>query len=143
MADSGAGTVSVFTLTQSASQTSPTLTQIDSINIKLPNDNLSVDSEGTIWVAGFPKSKDIVIAMISGAPKGEPVDVATTIMSIKKVGEGQGNLGWKREYLAEKVLEDGEAKILSMSTVAVHDVATGNIFIGSVKSGFIGVCDKQ
>lgn len=49
----------------------------------------------------------------------------------------------KPEHEVTKVLEDIEAKVLPCSTSAVHDAKTGNIYLGSVTSPFITICEKN
>lgn len=106
----------------------------------MPLDNISVDSEGTLWVAAFPKTLQLLKSAVS-PPR--TVETASAVFSIKKVGEGKGNGGSKCGYLVEKILEDGVGEILSGETIAVHDVASGRIFVGGIMAGFLGVCEKR
>lgn len=145
MSDSGTGKISVFTLSKSDTKQG-ILTQIDSVDLKIPIDNLSVDSDGTIWAACFPKVVDMMIAMVTGTNGKEGVEIndATTVMSVRRVGEGgRGNAGWKGGYVVEKVVEDGQAKILPMATSVVNDVAGRKLWLGGVKSEFLGVCERN
>lgn len=142
MADSYSGKVSVYTLSPPTSPGSntPILRQIDSIDLEYTLDNISVDSEGTLWVAGFPKPLHIMKA--NKSPPGT-VPIAAVVLSVKKVGEGEGNGGWKSGYVVETVLEDGIGKVLSGVTVAVHDAVSERVFVGGLTAGYLGVCEKR
>lgn len=107
-----------------------TLRKINEISIGMMIDNLSIDSNGDIFVPGFPS--------FWGAIKGlwtPGRDVPATIFRIRKVGE--------REWEIEKVLEDIEGKYISFATSVAHDVKTGNFFFGSITSPFVTVCEKR
>lgn len=81
-------------------------------------DNLSVDSEGNIWAAGFPRVLDMIASVEKPFEKMSP----STIFRIRKIGELQ--------YEVDKVLEDGEAKVVSGATTAVFDRRSDRLFIG-------------
>ena len=55
---------------------------------------------------------------------GEPLDKTSpsTILRIQKTGE--------KEYKVDKVLEDGQAKVVSGATTAVFDRRSERLFIG-------------
>lgn len=96
--------------------------QVDTIDVQLPVYNLSVDSEGSIWAAGFPKVTELWKAASAGDVSPP---VSATVLRIKMGEAGTGDKGWRQKYMVEKVLEDVDAKVLGMTTIAVHDVATG------------------
>jgi arylesterase/paraoxonase len=81
-------------------------------------DNLSVDSNGDIWVAGIPKVLEIMGTL------DDPLNrlATSTILKIHKSGDGT--------YQVEKMLEDGEKKVISSATTAIFDVRTRRLFIG-------------
>lgn len=60
--------------------------------------------------------------------------------------EGMGVGGKESRLLilkqVEKILEDGEGKTLPASTVVAHDPKTGNLWLASIASSFITVCEK-
>lgn len=100
-------------------------------------DNLSVDSKGDIYVAAFPKVLALMQAIDGPAkPKGRRVEIPSTVFRVRRVG-GEGGEG----YVVEKVLEDVEGQVLPGSTVVLHDVKTGSLWMGGVASPFITVCE--
>lgn len=94
------------------------LTEVHRIPTGMGADNISVDSNGDIWVAGIPKVLELMATL------DDPLNrlSTSTILKIHKSGDGQ--------YQVEKVLEDGEKKVLSSATTAVFDVRTKRLFIG-------------
>ena len=107
-----------------------TLKQVDVVHTGMPIDNLSVDKNGDIYAAGFPKA----LQFIKSTSAPHEIDAPTTIWRIRRVGD---------KHEVKKILEDKEAKILGGATVAVHDVKTGRIFVGGAFSPYIGVCDRR
>lgn len=130
VAQSAGGKVYVYLL-----QDGHSLVKVDEINIGMGVDNLSVDTDGDIFVAGFPK----VIPFVKAMRDPLNTDVPSTIFRIRKSLDEQG----KATYKVAKALEDIEGKVLPGSTVAVHDVKTDTFFMGGVTSPFITVCKKQ
>ncbi|CZR64077.1 related to serum paraoxonase/arylesterase [Phialocephala subalpina] len=102
------------------------------IPLKMPMDNLSLDSKDDIYIAAFPKVLSLIQAM-DGAepPAGSWVEIPSTVFRVRRQGE---------EWKVEKVLEDIEGVKLPGSTVVVHDVKTGALWMGGVASPFITVC---
>jgi len=130
VAQTTAGKIFVYSL-----QEDHTLVKIDEINIGMGIDNLSVDTDGDIFVAGFPK----VLAFMKSTKKPLTTDVPSTIFRIRKSIDDQG----KATYEVTKALEDIEGKVLPGSTVAVHDTKTDTFFMGGVMSPFITVCRSR
>ena len=93
------------------------LRQIDVIHVGMPVDNLSVDKNGDIFAAGFPK----VLQFLETYKDPFNVDPPTTIWRIRR-GDGGAEV--------KKVLEDREARVVGGATVARHVVNSGQIFIG-------------
>lgn len=109
-------------------------------------DNLSLDSKNFIYIAAFPKPLSLIAAIDGAEPApGTWTEIPSTVFRVRRVvrdegvkGEGiKGEEGWE----VEKVLEDIEGVKLPGSTVAVHDVKTGGLWMGSVASPFITVCE--
>jgi arylesterase/paraoxonase len=94
------------------------LKQVHRIPIGMGADNLSVDSNGDIWVAGIPKVLELMGTL------DDPLNglATSTIFKIHKTGDGS--------YEVTKMLEDGEKKVLSSATTAIFDVRTRRLFIG-------------
>jgi len=130
VAQSAGGKIYVYSLQEDHS-----LLKIDEINVGMGLDNLSVDDNGDLFVAGFPK----VLALVKALEDPLTTEVPSTIFRIKKSVDGEG----KATYEVTKALEDIEGKVLPGSTVAVHDVKTDTFFMGGVTSPFITVCKRQ
>jgi hypothetical protein len=94
------------------------LEEITRISVGMSVDNLSVDSLGDIWAAGIPRMLELIGAI------GEPFDRTSpsTVFKIRRIGE--------KKYEVDKVLEDGQAKVVSGATTAVFDRQTERLFIG-------------
>lgn len=132
MANSASG--KVFLL---AARSDNTLHEIQEISIGMPIDNLSVDSNGDIFVAAFPK----VLAFVKAMDKPFTTNVPSTVFRIRlKRTEGMVR---QFEFEVTKVLEDIEGKVLPGATVAVHDAKTGNFWLGGVMSPYITLCERE
>jgi arylesterase/paraoxonase len=132
------GVIDVFSLGQDH-----LLTKIDTIKIGMPIDNLSVDKNGDIFVASFPRLYQFAVQT------NNPFDVhpASSVFRIKRAGKGYHGTGRKghlegddAEYEVELVMED-DGSVLPSATVAVHDAETGRFFLGGVLSPFIAICE--
>jgi hypothetical protein len=93
------------------------LRELDFIRIGMPIDNLSVDPNGDVWVAGLPKALEAVPAAGDPFNKKTP----TTIWRVTRTPEG---------YKTIKVLEDRDMKVLEQISTVQHDFKTGRLFIG-------------
>ena len=111
------------------------LLKIDEINVGMGLDNLSVDTKGDIFAAGFPK----VLSLVKALNEPLTTEVPSTIFKIRKLIAERG----KATYEVTKALEDIDGKLLPGSTVAVHDVKMDTFFMGGVTSPFITVCKRQ
>jgi hypothetical protein len=111
------------------------LIHIDTIELRMPLDNLAVDANGDMWVPGAPDGWKL----LSWIAKPFEVKSPNTIL---KIGSMRG---WNRhqsgsttyaktEYKIDKMLEDGESKIVSGITTVRHDAKTGRLFMGSMLS---------
>lgn len=119
------------------------------IKIGMPIDNLSVDSKGDIYVAGFPDMLGVLRAMRNS---DKETDVASSVFRIRQIlvrdekaekdglEEGQGG---RLEHVVEKVIEDREGKLLPAASTVVHDVTTGSLWLSGFASKFITVCEAK
>lgn len=103
----------MYRLTQTGS-----LEQITKIEIGMPLDNLSVDSDGNLWVAALPRMFDTVESIAEPFDKTAP----SAIFKISKTEDAQ--------YKVEQVLADGEGEVLGGATTAVFDRKSDRLFIG-------------
>ncbi|KAI9034805.1 calcium-dependent phosphotriesterase [Aspergillus affinis] len=108
---------------------------IDEVDTGFLMDNLSVDSEGNIFVAAFPEMMGVMRSF------NHPgiLNVAATVLQIKRTGE----VGGKAQYEVEKMLEDKDGKMLSTSTTAAYDVQTKRLFIGGIMAPHVTICKQR
>ncbi|SPN98456.1 related to serum paraoxonase/arylesterase [Cephalotrichum gorgonifer] len=107
------------------------LTKIEDIPIDYGLDNLSVDANGDLYLAAFPKGVEIFKAFADPFNARPP----STVIRIRKGDDGK--------HTWEKVLEDAHGEALPGSTTALHDAKTGRLFLSSVISPFITVCEPR
>ena len=107
------------------------LKQVDTVYIPYPLDNLSLDANGDLWVAGLPDVKQSLDSFDNPTGPTPPA----TVLRIHRKDNG--------DYAVDKVLEDKEGKVLPGATSAIHDVKTGRIFLSGVVSRFITVCEPK
>ena len=142
IAHSARGKITVHSLSNN------TLEQIDEIILNVSVDNLSIDSEGKIFVAAFPHILTTMRAIKGRTKPGHRVDsgISAAVWRITKAtnsDEDDGLIkGVTGEYQAKKVLEDRDGEVISITTVAVHDAKEDEIFIGGVITGFVAVCER-
>ncbi|KAJ4296763.1 hypothetical protein N0V90_006811 [Kalmusia sp. IMI 367209] len=110
---SAATYIGVYRLAQDGS-----LEEVTRVKVGMSVDNLSVDSSGNIWAAGIPRVLELMGATVEPFDKTSP----STIFRIRKTGE--------EEYEIDKVLEDGQAEVVSGATTAVFDRQSERLFIG-------------
>ncbi|KPM42136.1 hypothetical protein AK830_g4419 [Neonectria ditissima] len=106
------------------------LNKIDSISVGFSLDNLSVDKNGDIFVAVFPKGIEIFKAYKDPYNAHPP---AAALRLRKQEGT----------YVLEKIIEDAFGEALPVATTVVHDATTGRLFFSSVISPFITVCEPK
>jgi hypothetical protein len=161
---SATGIISVFSFKpfSGAPGSSPSMaTHVADIKVGMPMDNLSVDRNGDIWAASFPK----VAAVLAGFDDPLNTPVPSAVYRIRKVVE-EGKEGPEGAYVVEKMLEDRDAEKLPGTTTVIHDAETGRLFLGGtsflqfsdspfdsenallithtgVFSPFITICDKR
>lgn len=129
VAHSLSGKITVFTL-----QPDQTLLPIDEIKIGMVVGNLSIDTNGDIFVAAIPWP----LSLIQASKKPLTTNVPSTIFRIRKLKNGNGAY-----YEVQKILEDIEGEVLPGATTVVHDTQTGTIFLGGITSPFLTVCERQ
>ncbi|EAU32478.1 predicted protein [Aspergillus terreus NIH2624] len=134
VAQSVSGAVTVHRLTDDGR-----LLQIDQVPLSIGPDNLSADSDGNVFVAGFPDVLQLLKAFEDPHGTGAP----STVLMIRKKEVGGEEQAAKVEHEVIKLVEDAEAKVLPTTTTAVNDLVSGRLFLGAVASTFIGVCEKQ
>jgi hypothetical protein len=108
------------------------LIHVDTIELRMPLDNLAVDANGDMWVPGAPDAWKLLNWIAN------PLDVRSP-NSVLKIGSARGwswldsgsNKHAKTEYTVDKTLEDGESKIVNGITTVRHDAKTGRLFMGS------------
>lgn len=125
-----------------------TLTEVDTIHLGMPVDNLSVDlRSGDLYAAAFPD----VLKLLKSFKDPYHVDSPTTVWRIRKRSGEKAGSGSGSAYEVKKILEDKEAKVVGGATIARHDSKTGRLFIGGtfvrrahirerVKSLLTGAC---
>ncbi|KAF4219404.1 hypothetical protein CNMCM5878_003323 [Aspergillus fumigatiaffinis] len=105
--------------------------RVDTIDLKMPIDNLYIDTDGSLWAPGVPK----VQPLLRTVETGERIDVPSTVYRTRNLGDSKAP-----RFDVRKVLEDGVGIVLPGSTAVVHDVQTGKLFMGGVGSPFMAVC---
>ncbi|KAF2676882.1 calcium-dependent phosphotriesterase [Lentithecium fluviatile CBS 122367] len=115
------------------------LQHIDTIELRMPLDNLAVDANGDLWVPGAPDFWSLMRWVEH--PLVEPAKVA--VLRVKKVGGWKNSGKGNTEYVVEKMLEDGEVKVLSGITTVRHDVKTGRLFMGGAFNPYLVVCEPR
>ena len=93
------------------------LVDVDFIDVGMPIDNLSVDVNGDIYAAGFPK----IMLLLKSFTDPYNLQSPSTLWRIRKSVSG---------YEVTKLLEDREQTTMSGATIVQHDAKTGRLFIG-------------
>ena len=114
------------------------------IELGYPIDNLSIDSEGEIFAATFPRMYTIIENFLDHS-----IRTPTTVFKISRDEERvkgepkrQNVEAFQGDYIIEKVLED-DGSVLSGSTTAVHDTKTGRIFLSGIIDPNVVVCQPR
>ncbi|KAL5605116.1 hypothetical protein FOVSG1_005263 [Fusarium oxysporum f. sp. vasinfectum] len=106
------------------------LVKVDEVNLGYGVDNASIDENGDIWIAAFPIGVEIFKAYDDSYNAHPP----STVLRVRKV---------KGEYVVDKIVEDAKGEVLPAATTVVHDAKTGRLFLSSVISPFIAVCEPK
>lgn len=129
------GQIRVFSLSPSTNL----LTQIDTIHVGMPLDNVSPDANGDLYVPGFPNFLQTSKALAD--PYNEPSPAS--IFRIRKTVDAGADGVRSVDYRVEKVVEDKEGSVLSGATTVRHDVKTGRLWIGAAVSPYLMVCEPK
>ncbi|THU95632.1 calcium-dependent phosphotriesterase [Dendrothele bispora CBS 962.96] len=107
----------------------------DVIPAEVPLDNLSVDANGALWVAGFPKLSAMFELM-----KNITIPSPTRAVKIT-VNTGPGAF-YGEKYKVEKAFED-DGTIASGSTTVAYDAMRNRLFIhGLAAPALVHLCDQ-
>lgn len=119
------GGISVFEI-----QPDRSLKKLTQIPFSYPIDNLSQDSNGDILIPHFPK----MTAMLGMFDNPYGPTGPSAVSRLRKTESG---------YEIEKMIEDKHGEALPGTTTVIHDAKTGRLFLSSVISPFITVCEKR
>lgn len=95
------------------------LQRISQVKTGFALDNLSVDKNGDIFAAAFPRGLSVLEAYDD--PWNSHAPAAALRLSKNKEGE----------YTVVKTIEDGFGDILPAATTVIHDAQTGRLFFSS------------
>ncbi|KAJ6609817.1 hypothetical protein B0H10DRAFT_2062606 [Mycena sp. CBHHK59/15] len=113
-------------------QSDDALVKTHTIPTEHPLDNLSLDSDGVLWVSGFPDAIAVVKHM------AEPsLQSPVSAFSIAR-NTGPGSF-YGEKYKVTKVFED-DGKVASGSTSVVHDAQRRRLFLHGLASPHLTVC---
>ncbi|KIY64864.1 hypothetical protein CYLTODRAFT_424840 [Cylindrobasidium torrendii FP15055 ss-10] len=99
----------------------------------LINDNLSMDEDGAIWVAAFPKAFDLDRAM-----KDTSLPVPSRAIKAS-INTGPDSF-FGAKYLVETIAED-DGSFLSYITTVVHDSRRGKLFFHGLTTRALTECE--
>lgn len=115
------------------SQTDNSLVLLDVISLDRGVDNLSLDSNGVLWAAGFPSALIFFLRHANNPSESSPSSAhAITINTGSASFYGQ-------KYKVEKLFEDDGA-VASGITSAVHDPERHLLFLHGLASPRLAVC---
>lgn len=119
------------------------LSEVASLKIPMPVDNLSVDKNGDIFAAGFPH----LYEMTKSFKDPFRVSPPSAVFKFYKKGAGsqrleKGESHAGPKYVVEKIMED-DGTVLPGASSAVHDAETGRIFLGGPMSPYITICETR
>ena len=117
-----------------------TIEEVAKLQAGYPMDNLSEDQDGDIYAAAFPNTK---IMSKFDDPLG-PLRPPSAALRIRR---GEWNVGKDGkgafEYKIEKIIEDRDGEVLPASTTVIRDAVTGRLWLSSIVSDFVTVCDPK
>ncbi|KAJ3926003.1 MAG: hypothetical protein NXY57DRAFT_780109 [Lentinula lateritia] len=106
---------------------------MDVIHIGQALDNLSLDNNGHLWAAAFPKAQDMVEHLTKN-----PLHLSPVAAFKISVNTGPGSF-YGEKYAVEKIFEN-DGTTVSGSTSVVHDSERGMLFMHGVASHQLVVC---
>lgn len=114
-------------------QADGSLILLDEIQTEYPMDNPSVDVDGNLWIAAFPK-----MLQMAGTAFRDPSLVAPS--AVLKVSKNTGrDAFFGQKYLVERALED-DGKTVSSPTFAQYDTERKLLFMGGIMTPYLAVC---
>ncbi|KAJ3735787.1 hypothetical protein DFJ43DRAFT_1057035 [Lentinula guzmanii] len=108
------------------------LSLMDVISIDQVLDNLSIDNEDRLWVAAFPRARDIKELLSKDLDHATPVAAFRISSNIGPSSNGE-------KYKVEKVLED-DGTIVSGSTSVAYDSDRNLLFMHGIVARQLTVC---
>ncbi|CAI7584681.1 unnamed protein product [Penicillium glandicola] len=114
------------------------LIQVDKIYTGYPIDNLSLDADGNLLAAAIPDS----IAFVKSMEDPYRVVAPAAVLAVNGIATQLRKQSGKHCEVS-KLVEDGDARWLPTSTVAVQDVESHRLFLAGVTSPFITVCEQH
>ncbi|KAF9527376.1 hypothetical protein CPB83DRAFT_403804 [Crepidotus variabilis] len=111
-----------------------TLVMTDVISIDRGIDNLSVDSEGHVWAASFPKALKLFFTYLN-----DPTIPAPSSVHRFSINTNPKEIPYGIKYKADKVFED-EGPVASGATSAAYDTERKLLFISGLASPHLTVC---
>ncbi|OCH86369.1 calcium-dependent phosphotriesterase [Obba rivulosa] len=127
VANTPLGQINVF-----EKQADNTLVLVDTITVGLAIDNLSMDSNGGLWAATFPKALWI-LARFEDLTQQSPSSAHRVTLNTDK------SAYFGEKYKVERVFED-EGSIVAGATSVVHDTRRGLLYMHGVVSPHLAVC---
>ena len=113
--------------------TSLTAVQLDEIAVDYPIDNISVDKDGNIWGAGFPKAFDLLHYF------GDPANRQAAAVLVK-ISKNKGpDAFYGHKYVVENAVED-DGNVLAGLTFVEHDTERNVVFAGGVFTPYLAIC---
>lgn len=124
----------------------PKLERVATLDVGFLCDNLSIDSNDDVWVSCTPKAA----GLLKAAANPYHFSATTTVLRISKIGKTMysGRASVDDQYEIRKIIEDKGTErwggdVLPGPGIVVHDVRTGNMWMGSSTAPFITVCRPQ
>lgn len=115
-------------------QSDNTLVITDHIQTEYPMDNLSLDSEGHVWAAGFPNLLEIFNRYFV-----DPSILTASCALRFSINTGP-NAFYGEKYKVDKVFED-DGRIASGITSVVHDAQRKKLFLHGILASHLTICD--
>ncbi|PQE22176.1 serum paraoxonase arylesterase protein [Rutstroemia sp. NJR-2017a WRK4] len=111
-----------------------TLELVTKIKTPYPLDNMSVDKNGDIIVAGIPQTYKWLANL-----DDRSIDVPSAVLRVKKRQDKDGNGKEGEDYEVEIMIED-DGTIMAGGTIAVHDVEKKKVYVAGITEPHVLVC---
>ncbi|KAI0063654.1 calcium-dependent phosphotriesterase [Artomyces pyxidatus] len=109
------------------------LVTTDLIRLDRVLDNLSVDDDGVLWAAGFPK----VLPLISATH--DPTNKICPSSALRITRNGGHGAFFGEKFDVKKVFED-DGRVASGATTVAHDARRGVLYLTGVVSPYLTIC---